>query len=76
MNSWITLITLKLLHIIGKTTSPHCNNADSVSTYPLFDLGMLLAINICFWLVIAIAIKNITIRALMCILIILSLIHI
>ncbi len=70
MNSWTTLITLKLMHIIGKTTSPHRNYADGVSTYPLFDLGMLLATNVCFWLVIAIAVNNSAIRAIMCILII------
>ncbi len=70
MNSWTTLITLKLMHVIGKTTSPHRNYADGVSTYPLFDLGMLFATNICCWLVIAIAVKNSTIRVLMCILII------
>lgn len=70
MNSWTTLITLKLMYIIGKTTSPHRNYTDGIRTYPLFDLGMLLATNICFWLVIAIAIKNSTIRAILCILII------
>ena len=70
MNSWTTLITLRLMNIVGKTTSSYRNNADGVSTYPLFDLGMLLAINICFWLVIAIVVNNSTIRVIMCLLII------
>lgn len=74
VNSRTTLITSKLIRNIGETTSSHRNYADGVRTYPLFELGMLLATNICFWLVIAIAVNNSIIRALMCILIIVAVI--
>lgn len=74
MNSWTTLITSKPIRVLGETTSSHRNYADGDRTYPLFELGMLLATNICFWLVIAIAVNNSTIRAITCILIIVAIV--